>query len=439
MRSLPRTKASPWLAPSPATVGAPLPSRDRSAADHRRRGVSACARRGRPQAQAEAGQEADQQRARRPRGVQLPAARRRPSRCATRRTQLNAARVQLATTRGELAAAQVLDARCRPSSTRRSPPGHRPRGARRRARRTSATQKVAVGQMAAELPDRRPVAAVLRMVLDRAGPRGADPAPTSVHERHRQGERHPRRPHRRQGAAHRPGGQRRRRRRTTSRPRRKDGRREPRQLMRGARAAGRGPEESVRALVVKRATRLRRRREDQAARRPRAGPAAAPARTAIAAALRKRALALAARNAQEARPAPTSAGGYLDDPVNGPVTSPFGYRIHPIYGYYSLHDGIDFGAGCGQPLYAAADGTGHAALLSRPSGATGWSSTTATPTASAWARSTTTPPATSSAPGQRVQRGQVIGYVGTTGWSTGCHLHFTVMVNGRPMNPMNWF
>ena len=41
--------------------------------------------------------------------------------------------------------------------------------------------------------------------------------------------------------------------------------------------------------------------------------------------------------------------------------------------------------------------------------------------------------------GQRVERGTVVGLSGTTGWSTGCHLHFTVMVNGRASNPMSWF
>ena len=40
--------------------------------------------------------------------------------------------------------------------------------------------------------------------------------------------------------------------------------------------------------------------------------------------------------------------------------------------------------------------------------------------------------------GEPSRRGEVIGYVGTTGWSTGCHLHFTVMVNGTPVDPMNW-
>ncbi len=50
-------------------------------------------------------------------------------------------------------------------------------------------------------------------------------------------------------------------------------------------------------------------------------------------------------------------GGFLDYPVNGSVTSPFGYRTHPIYGYWGLHNGTDFGAGCGSSLFASANGT----------------------------------------------------------------------------------
>ncbi|MDP2774586.1 MAG: M23 family peptidase, partial [Nocardioides sp.] len=50
-------------------------------------------------------------------------------------------------------------------------------------------------------------------------------------------------------------------------------------------------------------------------------------------------------------------GGIFAMPVNGYVTSPFGYRTHPIYGYYGLHDGTDFGVGCGQSLFAVAGGT----------------------------------------------------------------------------------
>ncbi len=50
-------------------------------------------------------------------------------------------------------------------------------------------------------------------------------------------------------------------------------------------------------------------------------------------------------------------GGLLAAPVNGPVTSPFGYRRHPIYGYWGLHNGTDFGVGCGSPVFAGAAGT----------------------------------------------------------------------------------
>jgi murein DD-endopeptidase MepM/ murein hydrolase activator NlpD len=41
--------------------------------------------------------------------------------------------------------------------------------------------------------------------------------------------------------------------------------------------------------------------------------------------------------------------------------------------------------------------------------------------------------------GDHVKRGQIVGFVGTTGWSTGCHLHFTVLQNGEPVDPMQWF
>ena len=61
--------------------------------------------------------------------------------------------------------------------------------------------------------------------------------------------------------------------------------------------------------------------------------------------------ATATRSATAAAPA-----GCSTAPVAGPVTSPFGYRVHPIYHYWGLHDGTDFGAGCGTPLHAAAGG-----------------------------------------------------------------------------------
>lgn len=131
-------------------------------------------------------------------------------------------------------------------------------------------------------------------------------------------------------------------------------------------------------------------------------------------------------------------GGTLMMPVQGPVTSPFGWRIHPIYGYRSLHDGVDIGAGCGTPIHAPADGVVISEYYQ-----TAWGNriiidhgihrgvgiSTISNHLSGYAVST----------GAHVTRGQVIGYVGTTGWSTGCHLHFTVNQNGVPVDPMNWF
>lgn len=133
-----------------------------------------------------------------------------------------------------------------------------------------------------------------------------------------------------------------------------------------------------------------------------------------------------------------SSSSGLSYPVNGRVTSPYGYRVHPIYGYYSLHDGVDFGASCGTPMYAAADGEvvsryftsvwGNRLIIDN--GAIGGDGiSTIYNHATRYVVS----------PGQRVSRGQLVGYVGTTGWSTGCHLHFTVYKNGSPTNPMNYF
>jgi murein DD-endopeptidase MepM/ murein hydrolase activator NlpD len=129
--------------------------------------------------------------------------------------------------------------------------------------------------------------------------------------------------------------------------------------------------------------------------------------------------------------------GLLNKPVDGPVTSPYGWRIHPIYGYWGLHDGTDFGAGCGQHLWAVANGTvtdeyyssvwGNRLYISLGN-FNGKNVTVIYNHLSGYRASV----------GQRVSRGETVGYVGTTGWSTGCHLHFTVMVNGDTVDPMGW-
>ena len=130
-------------------------------------------------------------------------------------------------------------------------------------------------------------------------------------------------------------------------------------------------------------------------------------------------------------------GGLLMRPVNGPITSPYGYRINPIYHYWGLHDGDDFGAACGTPIWAAANGTVLSEYYSSVWGnrlflnlglINGKNVTVIYNHLSAYR----------SHVGQRVSRGQVVGLVGTTGWSTGCHTHFTVMVNGTAVNPTPW-
>jgi murein DD-endopeptidase MepM/ murein hydrolase activator NlpD len=146
---------------------------------------------------------------------------------------------------------------------------------------------------------------------------------------------------------------------------------------------------------------------------------------------------LLARRAAAAKNPSGPTGGYLSYPSSGPVTSPFGYRIHPIYHYWGLHDGVDLAPGCGAPMRAAAPGKVISSYWSSVYGnrlvidhglVHGVGLATIYNHATGYTVSV----------GQQVQRGQVIGYVGSTGWSTGCHLHFTVMVNGKAVDPMGW-
>jgi murein DD-endopeptidase MepM/ murein hydrolase activator NlpD len=132
-----------------------------------------------------------------------------------------------------------------------------------------------------------------------------------------------------------------------------------------------------------------------------------------------------------------SSDGFLLAPVAGPVTSPFGYRIHPIYGYWGLHDGTDFGAGCGSALRASAAGTVISSYYSSVYGnrlyvnvgkVNGHNLTIVYNHATGYRVGV----------GAHVDRGQTVGYVGSTGWSTGCHLHFTVLRDGNPVDPMGY-
>ncbi|NDF13273.1 MAG: M23 family metallopeptidase [Proteobacteria bacterium] len=123
----------------------------------------------------------------------------------------------------------------------------------------------------------------------------------------------------------------------------------------------------------------------------------------------------------------------LRTPVNGArITSGFGLRRHPILGYSKMHKGIDFGAPLGTPIYAAGDGVieeigkkggyGNYVRLRHSAGY-----------ATAYGHISRF--ATGMKNGRRVKQGQVIAYVGSTGVSTGPHLHFEVHINGQQVNP----
>ena len=130
--------------------------------------------------------------------------------------------------------------------------------------------------------------------------------------------------------------------------------------------------------------------------------------------------------------APASSGGYID-PVNAPITSGFGGRMHPVLGYFKGHNGVDFGASCGTPVKAAKAGTVVAVEYNSASGnrvkvdhgngvITGYYHLQGFNTSV----------------GATVQQGDTVGYVGSTGRSTGCHLHFATMDEaGNYSNPMS--
>ena len=122
--------------------------------------------------------------------------------------------------------------------------------------------------------------------------------------------------------------------------------------------------------------------------------------------------------------------GKLRMPVSGRISSPYGYRKHPIYKVRKLHTGLDIAASSGTSIRCAGDGTvvhasrwggyGNCIIVDHGGGLAtlyGHCSRLAV------------------TKGQRVTQGQVIGYVGSTGMSTGPHLHFEVRKDGRPVNP----
>lgn len=118
-------------------------------------------------------------------------------------------------------------------------------------------------------------------------------------------------------------------------------------------------------------------------------------------------------------------------PVVGRITSDFGARRHPILGYTRMHAGVDFGAPMGAPIYAVGDATvmfagwagGHGNHVKLDHGG-------------GWGTGYSHMSRIAVSPGSRVRAGQVIGYVGSTGLSTGPHLHYELYRNGAKVNPM---
>ena len=123
--------------------------------------------------------------------------------------------------------------------------------------------------------------------------------------------------------------------------------------------------------------------------------------------------------------------GKLAWPVGGRVTSPFGMRIHPILGGRRMHNGIDLGSVAGQSIHAAGNGL---VIFARTWG--GYGLTVVIDHGSGVATLYAHQSSVAVSVGDEVQAGDVIGYIGCTGYCTGPHLHFEVREVGIPVDPM---
>ncbi|MGC4100471.1 M23 family metallopeptidase [Ferruginibacter sp.] len=116
------------------------------------------------------------------------------------------------------------------------------------------------------------------------------------------------------------------------------------------------------------------------------------------------------------------------------IASGFGYRIHPIYGIAKMHNGLDFTAPQGTPIYATGDGTVTTAGMG-----TGTGNHVVINHGYGYETVYMHMVRIKARDGQKVKRGEVIGWVGSTGASTGPHCHYEVHINGSPVDPVYFF
>ena len=189
-------------------------------------------------------------------------------------------------------------------------------------------------------------------------------------------------------------------------------------------------------LVALKAQVVARQRDVQAARASKASALAQAAKTRRGYEQQEQQLAAESRQLEAVIAGAASSGhgsGSLSWPVQGIVTSGFGWRVHPVFHVRLFHTGIDIAAAYGTPIHAADSGvviyaatmTGYGNVIIIDHG-NGISTLYAHQSAFAVSQ------------GAAVSKGQVIGYVGATGYATGPHLHFEVRVDGVPVDPMGY-
>ena len=123
-------------------------------------------------------------------------------------------------------------------------------------------------------------------------------------------------------------------------------------------------------------------------------------------------------------------------PVKNPtIVSGFGMRYHPVYKILRMHTGIDIIGKKGTPIYATADGV----VATNPEGYSGYGITVVVNHGRGYETLYAHLSKSNVKIGQKVKRGEIVGYMGSTGLSVGVHLHYEVIKNGEKVNPIHYF